>query len=134
MSLHKTKYILLSLIILSTFSACSFNPMYGDNSNSKYVMDNIYIDKPVDRKHQIVRNEYFFADRTEETKVLSSVLLNNVDSVELSFTNQGQSYLSWPSQITEEIKSLPQMVEVTLKIKSYGDVSMSYLLTEGFQV
>ena len=84
--------------------------------------------------NQIVRNEYFFADRTEETKVLSSVLLNNIDSVELSFTNQDQSYLSWPSQITEGIKGLPQMVEVTLKIKSYGDVSMSYLLTEGFQV
>ena len=61
-------------------------------------------------------------------------LLNNIDSVELSFTNQDQSYLSWPSQITEGIKGLPQMVEVTLKIKSYGDVSMSYLLTEGFQV
>ena len=57
MLLYKLKYILLSLLILPMLSACSFNPMYGENSNSKYVMNNIYIDEAIDRNHQIVRNE-----------------------------------------------------------------------------
>ena len=125
------------------------HPLYGEVLLSKEVFLAFSIHSSIDYQdqggsirwveysksdNQLIRNEYLFADRTEETKVLSSVLLNNIDSVELSFTNQDQSYLSWPSQITEGIKGLPQMVEVTLKIKSYGDVSMSYLLTEGFQV
>ena len=125
------------------------HPLYGEVLLSKEVFLAFSIHSSIDYQdqggsirwveysksdNQLIRNEYLFADRTEETKVLSSVLLNNIDSVELSFTNQDQSYLSWPSQITEGIEGLPQMVEVTLKIKSYGDVSMSYLLTEGFQV
>jgi general secretion pathway protein J len=125
------------------------HPLYGEVLLSEEVFLAFSIHSSIDYQDQggsirwieysksdnrIIRNEYFFADRTEETEVLSTVLLNNIESVELSFINQGQSYLSWPSQYPEGVDDLPQIIEVTLKIKSYGDVSMSYLLTEGFQV
>ena len=93
MSLYKTKYILLSLMILSTISACSFNPMYGDNSNSKYVMDNIYIDEPVDRNHQIVRNELikYFGNVENKNNPLQLIFETSINKKSLLLDSSGEA-------------------------------------------
>ena len=38
-------------------SACSMSPMYGENSGSSMVMDEILINDVRDRDHQIIRNQ-----------------------------------------------------------------------------
>ena len=38
-------------------SGCSLNPMYGENSGSSLIIENIYINQVRDRDHQIIRSE-----------------------------------------------------------------------------
>ena len=54
---YKLKYSFLTLVILITMSGCSLNPMYGENSGSSLIIENIYINQVRDRDHQIIRSE-----------------------------------------------------------------------------
>jgi len=54
---YKLKNIGFILLITITMSACSMSPMYGENSGSSMVMDEILINDVRDRDHQIIRNQ-----------------------------------------------------------------------------
>lgn len=93
MSLYKIKYILLSLMILPMISACTFNPMFGENSNSKYVMDNIYIDEPSDRDHQIIRNELikYFGNVENKNNPLQLIFETSINKKSLLLDSSGEA-------------------------------------------
>jgi len=93
MSLYKIKYTLLILMILPMISACSFNPMFGENSNSKYVMDNIYIDEPSDRDHQIVRNELmkYFGNVENKNNPLQLIFETSINKKSLLLDSSGEA-------------------------------------------
>tara|TARA_A100000164_G_C21381169_1_gene528711 strand:+ start:106 stop:567 length:462 start_codon:yes stop_codon:yes gene_type:complete len=38
-------------------AGCSLSPMYGVNSNSQFILSEIYVNDASDRNHQVVRNE-----------------------------------------------------------------------------
>ncbi len=44
-------------MLMPFIAGCSFAPMYGVNSNSQFIMNEIFIADAKDRNHQVVRNE-----------------------------------------------------------------------------
>ena len=80
---------------------------------------------------QINRSEYSYVDRVLDSFKHSSVLLDSVDSLDLKFFNQGSFAEAWPPQEMVEFSGLPQMIEISFKFESYGDVFRRYLLTKG---
>ena len=80
---------------------------------------------------QIIRSEYSYVDRVLDSFKHSSILLDSVDSLDLKFFNQGSFAEVWPPQETVELSGLPQMIEISFKFESYGDVFRRYLLTKG---
>ena len=44
-------------MLLTFVVGCSLSPMYGVNSNSQFIMSEIYVNDTSDRNHQVVRNE-----------------------------------------------------------------------------
>ena len=80
---------------------------------------------------QIIRSEYSYVDRVLDSFKHSSILLDSVDSLDLKFFNQGSFAEAWPPQETVELSGLPQMIEISFKFESYGDVFRRYLLTKG---
>ena len=57
MSLSKFKNLFLIIMLLTFIAGCSLSPMYGVNSNSQFIMSEIYVNDTSDRNHQVVRNE-----------------------------------------------------------------------------
>ena len=81
---------------------------------------------------QIIRSEYSYVDRVLDSFKHSSVLLDSVDSLDLKFFSSGPLGKVWPPQeIVELSEGLPQMIEISFKFESYGDVFRRYLLTKG---
>ena len=80
---------------------------------------------------QIIRSEYSYVDRVLDSFKHSSILLDSVDSLDLKFFNQGSFAEAWPPQEMVEFSGLPQMIEISFKFESYGDVFRRYLLTKG---
>ena len=80
---------------------------------------------------QIIRSEYSYVDRVLDSFKHSSILLDSVDSLDLKFFNQGSFAEVWPPQEMVELSGLPQMIEISFKFESYGDVFRRYLLTKG---
>ena len=79
---------------------------------------------------QIIRTEYLYADRVLDSSKNSSVLLETVDEIDLSFFSKDSFVKSWPSQTNIIPSGLPQMIEISFKLKSYGDIYRSYLVSE----
>lgn len=80
---------------------------------------------------QIIRTEYSYADRALDSFKHSSIVLETVDSIDLRFFSQGSFVEVWPPQPRVGSSRLPQMIQISFKLKSYGDIFRSYLLTEG---
>ena len=57
MLLSKFKNIFIIIIFLTFVAGCSLSPMYGVNSNSQFILSEIYVNDASDRNHQVVRNE-----------------------------------------------------------------------------
>ena len=57
MLLSKFKNLFLIIMLLTFVASCSLSPMYGVNSNSQFIMSEIYVNDASDRNHQVVRNE-----------------------------------------------------------------------------
>ncbi len=57
MLLSKFKNIFIIIIFLMFVAGCSLSPMYGVNSNSQFILSEIYVNDASDRNHQVVRNE-----------------------------------------------------------------------------
>ena len=79
---------------------------------------------------QIIRSEYSYADKVLDSLRHTSILLESVDSLDLKFFNQGSFTEVWPPQETVESSELPQMIEISVKFKLYGDIFRRYLLTK----
>ena len=57
MLLSKFKNIFIIISFLTFVAGCSLSPMYGVNSNSQFILSEIYVNDASDRNHQVVRNE-----------------------------------------------------------------------------
>lgn len=57
MLLSRFKFLFLIILLLTSVAGCSFSPMYGANSNTQFIMSEIYVNDASDRNHQVVRNE-----------------------------------------------------------------------------
>ena len=73
---YKLKYSFLTLVILITMSGCSLNPMYGQNSGSSLIIENIYINQVRDRDHQIIRSELLKLVGTNNSKANNKLELD----------------------------------------------------------
>ena len=94
-------------------------PLYGES----------LIDEGVFLAFSIHTSSY--ADRALDSFKHSSIVLETVDSIDLRFFNQGSFVEVWPPQPRVGSSRLPQMIQISFKLKSYGDIFRSYLLTEG---
>ena len=57
MLLSKFKNIFIIISFLTFVAGCSLSPMYGVNSNSQFILSEIYVNDASDRNHQVIRNE-----------------------------------------------------------------------------
>ena len=91
---NNLRNIISILLVSTTLSACSMSPMYGENSGSSLVMDEIFINDVRDRDHQIIRNQllkYMGGNETNSKKKLELDFQVNVSRNPLLIETSGEA-------------------------------------------
>ena len=81
------------------------------------------------KNNKIIRVEYSHIDILEDTEVTKQILLDNVESLELTFGRDLDWFMEWPFTPWTENNGLPDSMKITLDIKNVGLIERNFLVS-----
>ena len=81
------------------------------------------------KNNKIIRVEYSHIDILEDTEVTEQILLDNVESLELTFGRDLDWFMEWPFTPWTENNGLPDSMKITLDIKNVGLIERNFLVS-----
>lgn len=82
-------------------------------------------------QQKLIRMTWSVLDLAQDSKVIESEVLSNVDAIEWRFLNNTDEWLSaWPEEGKEESSALPRAVELNLELKGWGKIRRLILLAD----
>ena len=100
------------------YTGSDFSEHIGVIRHVEYILEN----------NTIKRIESKFVDQTEETEVSTTILLKDVKSVSLKFSQGNQWVDEWPFLDWTTNNGLPKIVELSYEIEGLGQIMRRYML------
>ena len=107
-----------SLLAFTIHTGSDFSEHIGVIRHVEYILEN----------NTIKRIESKFVDQTEETEVSTTILLKDVKSVSLKFSQGNQWVDEWPFVDWTSNNGLPKIVELSYEIEGLGQIMRRYML------